>query len=384
MTVDRRYRSFRVRLPNGVSYYTVVDASLVRIEPFDEWLFDARFGRDLSMSTTASYAGAAALLLEWCSRTSISWQEAPYRLPRFIHWLKHHSFKGPVAVGPGIAPVRGGDRINVILTAVRGFFVYATGRGLLERAVLAALYDVVQEPISFGRGRERRSAEFRAKARHRVRIQEKRRRRATEEEAVALYRAAFTTRDRLAVALMGRAGLRRGEVAGLRRSDVHSLPGQRASCGTSGPHLHVIRRENINDATAKSRHDREVPLDSTTLSDYSRYLHERAAVPNADECDFLLVSAAAGHEGRPLAVGAINDLLERLSERAELGQTVTPHQLRHAFASNVLDAGGSIDEVQALLGHASVSSTSVYQHPSSARLRAAVDRVSPRPMKGDV
>ena len=49
------------------------------------------------------------------------------------------------------------------------------------------------------------------------------------------------------------------------------------------------------------------------------------------------------------------------------------------FASNVLDAGGTLDEVQDLLGHASISSTQVYAHPDPARLRAAVDAVpSPR------
>jgi site-specific recombinase XerC len=57
---------------------------------------------------------------------------------------------------------------------------------------------------------------------------------------------------------------------------------------------------------------------------------------------------------------------------------------RHAFASNVLDAGGTLDEVQDLLGHASITSTQVYAHPDPARLRAAVDAVpSPRQTAGD-
>jgi site-specific recombinase XerD len=55
---------------------------------------------------------------------------------------------------------------------------------------------------------------------------------------------------------------------------------------------------------------------------------------------------------------------------------VHPHALRHGFASNVLDAGGSIDEVQELLGHASISSSQVYLHPAPERLRAAVERVA--------
>ena len=69
--------------------------------------------------------------------------------------------------------------------------------------------------------------------------------------------------------------------------------------------------------------------------------------------------------------------------RAGLARAVSPHQLRHASGSNVADAGGTIDEIQDLLGHMSMSSSQVYLHPDPARLRAAVDRVpSPRELAG--
>jgi site-specific recombinase XerD len=76
---------------------------------------------------------------------------------------------------------------------------------------------------------------------------------------------------------------------------------------------------------------------------------------------------------------AVNDLIAAASRRAGLAEVVTPHQLRHAFGSNVADAQAGLDVVQELLGHASISSTQVYMHPDEARLRAAVDMVpSPR------
>lgn len=57
---------------------------------------------------------------------------------------------------------------------------------------------------------------------------------------------------------------------------------------------------------------------------------------------------------------------------------------RHTFASNVIDAGGTLEEAQDLLGHASIASTQVYAHPDPARLRAAVDAVpSPLSQAGD-
>lgn len=83
--------------------------------------------------------------------------------------------------------------------------------------------------------------------------------------------------------------------------------------------------------------------------------------------------------GAPMRPDAVNDLFSALSRRAGLTTGLRPHAMRHAFASNVLDAGGTLDEVQQLLGHASASSTQVYGHPDPCRLRRAVDRVpSPR------
>ncbi|WP_433512923.1 tyrosine-type recombinase/integrase [Nonomuraea sp. CA-143628] len=80
--------------------------------------------------------------------------------------------------------------------------------------------------------------------------------------------------------------------------------------------------------------------------------------------------------GAPMPPEALNELLTALTRRCGLDRKVTPHMLRHAFAGNILDAGGSVDELQSLLGHATLASTRPYLHPAAARLRAAVERVS--------
>jgi len=81
---------------------------------------------------------------------------------------------------------------------------------------------------------------------------------------------------------------------------------------------------------------------------------------------------------------AINELFGALCSRADLARTVTPHMCRHAFASNLAEAGALLDEIQQLVGHASPSSTQVYLHPGAATLRAAVERVPlPRELAGD-
>jgi len=93
--------------------------------------------------------------------------------------------------------------------------------------------------------------------------------------------------------------------------------------------------------------------------------------------------AGSGTVGAPMRLDAVNELVGAAARRAGIDPPPRPHQLRHAFASNVLDAGGTMDEAQDLLGHVSISSTQVYAHPDRARLRAAVDAVpGPRDLAG--
>ena len=93
--------------------------------------------------------------------------------------------------------------------------------------------------------------------------------------SAALLRGCRSARDRLVVLLMARAGLRRGEVCGLRRSEctccrIHGrwVPG-------GGAHLHVVRRDNPNGAWAKSRRQRTVPPDFLVVWAFDAYEFER-------------------------------------------------------------------------------------------------------------
>ena len=141
--------------------------------------------------------------------------------------------------------------------------------------------------------------------------------RASDEEIVALLRGCRSARDRLIVLLMARAGLRRGELCGLRRSDVHLLVDSRVlGCEVPRAHLHVVRRDNPNGAWAKSRRQRVVPLDFLVVQAFDDYEFERFAVPRAGRVGFLAGQPVPGADRRADAPDAINVLITACSRRA--------------------------------------------------------------------
>ena len=389
-------RASPVRLPSGARYWTVLDEDLAVVAVADSFLRQVRFGRDGAESTTKAYAGSIALFLRWCGRSGREWQAGIEQLGLFMTWLAHAgpsvsgagapAAAGTVLAGPGMGPVRGARRINGVLSAVRAMVVHAVAAGQASGHLVPLLYELADDRDlpEAARG-ENAGMSWRMRARHRLHEPERPVDRAADADIVAVLGACCSARDRLIVLLMARAGLRRAEVLGLRRSDVHLLADSRVlGCGVARAHLHVVRREdNPNGAVAKSRRQRAVPLDFAVVQAFDSYEFERMRVPQAVRSDFVLVNLFRGSPGAPMRLDAVNDLVAAAARRAGLGRPPTPHQMRHAFASNVLDAGGAIDEAQELLGHASVSSTQVYAHPDPARLRAAVDAVpSPRELAG--
>ncbi|MGH3194068.1 MAG: tyrosine-type recombinase/integrase [Streptosporangiaceae bacterium] len=389
-------RAFPVTLPSGARYWTVLDEDLAVVSVADLFLRQVRFGRDGAEATTKSYAHSIALFMRWCARTGRSWQAGAEQLPLFMGWLQHAGPAvsgatadepgGAVMAGPGTAPARSASRVNGVLTAVRSMVVHAVAAGQADGRLVPLLYEVAgdRDLPQAARDADGRMA-WRLRARHRLHEPQTPVDRASDEQVVALVKACRSARDRLIVLLMARAGLRRGELCGLRRSDVHLVADSRLlGCGVARAHLHVIRREdNPNGAWAKSRRQRAVPLDFLVVQAFDTYELERMGVAEAAASDFVVVNLARGVIGAPVRPDAIGELLAAASRRAGLAPAVRAHQLRHAFGSNAADAGCGLDVVAGLLGHASVSSSQVYVHPDPGRLRAAVDVVpSPREQYG--
>jgi integrase/recombinase XerD len=225
--------------------------------------------------------------------------------------------------------------LNAVLAAVRGMVVHAVTEGTAPGSLVRLLFEVADDADlpAVARG-EDGSTGWRVRARHRLREPERPVDRAADADVVALLGACCSARDRLIVLLMARAGLRRGEVLGLRRSDVHVLADSRElGCEISRPHLHVVRRDdNPNGAIAKSRRERAVPLDFLVVQAFDSYEFEKMSIPAAMAGDFMFVNLSRGTVGAPMRLDAVNDLVAAAAERAGI-RALHPHQMRHVLSA---------------------------------------------------
>ncbi len=160
-------------------------------------------------------------------------------------------------------------------------------------------------------------------------------------------------RDRALLECLYSAGLRLSEIVGLDRGDLDR-----------GARLLRVR--------GKGRRERVVPIGERALSAIDAYWsHTGAVVAPRDAPVF------AGRFGR-LAGRTVQRIVAKRLAQAAGGLGVTPHALRHSFASHLLDAGADLRAIQELLGHASLSSTQVYTHVTRTRLQRAYAQAHPR------
>jgi site-specific recombinase XerC len=136
----------------------------------------------------------------------------------------------------------------------------------------------------------------------------------------------------------------------------------------------------IIDATiAKSRRERTVPI-SRVLHEEIRVAWHLFAQPKGIRLPNSIGSRS--RDGKPITPRTVQRRVEVIG-RAALGMKVTPHMLRHTFATRLLKVT-NIRAVQQALGHASLNTTQIYTHPTTDELREAVDAVDPAPKPADL
>lgn len=128
----------------------------------------------------------------------------------------------------------------------------------------------------------------------------------------------------------------------------------------------VFLRERALRVLGKGDKERVVPLGKPACAALQRYVeHERPRLVTTRRCAEVFVSP----RGRRLSRQAVFALIRRLADRAGIEVPLSPHGLRHAFATHLVERGADLRVVQTLLGHANISTTEVYTHLSRAHLR---------------
>jgi len=171
-------------------------------------------------------------------------------------------------------------------------------------------------------------------------------------------RDACWRRDRALLELLYATGCRASEISTLRLDDVHQ---QQGFCVCRG----------------KGNKQRVVPLGARAIAAVEDYLrHERGELAAAAPVPvpWLLLSRRGIRLGRQ----RIWELLKRYARRAGATSHVSPHTMRHSFATHLVAGGADIRQVQEMLGHSSIATTQIYTHVDHKRLKAVHRKFHPR------
>lgn len=163
-------------------------------------------------------------------------------------------------------------------------------------------------------------------------------------------------RDRAMLELLYATGLRVSELCGLNVSDLD-------------PDLGVLR------VTGKGNKQRVVPVGRPALAAVRGYLKDvRPRLLKGRSSRHLFITARGGKLTRQ----GFWKLLAGYGRRAGIFHHLTPHVIRHSFATHLLEGGADLRSVQTMLGHADISTTQIYTHVMRARLRKTIDQHHPR------
>lgn len=140
--------------------------------------------------------------------------------------------------------------------------------------------------------------------------------------------------------------------------------------------LDVDAETQILRIRGKGKKQRNTPIGPTALGSISRYLELRRADPRSESFD--QEALFVNKHGQRLSTRSVRRKLDKYLAIAGLDPSVSPHTLRHSFATHMLDKGADLRSVQELLGHQSLSTTQIYTHLTTERMKQAYDEAHPR------
>ena len=168
---------------------------------------------------------------------------------------------------------------------------------------------------------------------------------------------AFAIRDRALLTMLYATGMRASEIAGLKITDINFNVGVARVFG-------------------KGSKERIVPVAPVALEATQEYVNRlRPEVDPSGQEDRLFLSRT----GRPIPREDVFRIVRKYVQRMGLRGNVSPHTLRHCFATHLLSHGADLRSVQEMLGHADIATTQIYTHVDASRLKGIHKRFHPRP-----
>jgi len=164
----------------------------------------------------------------------------------------------------------------------------------------------------------------------------------------------YGLRDRAILETFYSSGIRVSELVGLNKENIDFIGG-------------VLK------VYGKGKKERLAPIGDRALRAIRNYL-EKLGAADIKEKKAVFINKS----GRRMSDRAVRRVVEKYIHKTSLREGISPHSLRHSFATHLLDRGADLRSVQELLGHANLSTTQVYTHITTARLKEVYDKVHPR------
>ncbi len=180
---------------------------------------------------------------------------------------------------------------------------------------------------------------------------------------VRFPRNAEGARDRAMIELFYSSGIRLSELAGLDVGDVDFAGGWIKVFG-------------------KGRKERVVPVGAPALEALREYLDKRDGLAGKGTDRGAQAALFISRRGMRMNPKGISRVVEKVVAASGIGRRISPHVLRHSFATHLLDAGADLRSIQELLGHSSLSTTQKYTSVSVSRLMEVYDKAHPRARGG--
>lgn len=162
-------------------------------------------------------------------------------------------------------------------------------------------------------------------------------------------------RDRAILEMLYSTGIRVSELEGMNLTDID----------WTGEVVKVL---------GKGNKERFVPIGSYALVAIREYIDKRYNLLKRTQSDALFLNG----KGERLTSRGVRFIVNKYVRRMSISKHVSPHTLRHTFATHLLDAGADLRIVQELLGHASLATTQIYTHLTKERLKSVYDKAHPR------